>query len=157
FSGTAGDDKIHVKQGGASGQLTVWVNGSLVGTYSPTGRLVVHGLAGDDDIQADGNVIATLCLYGDDGNDRLKGGWGTNVLIGGAGDGLRVGGGSRDILIGGTGADRLVGNAQDDILLAGRTLFDTDEGALAAILGAWLVPDLSYQQRVAAISNTGVG
>src|SRR3954454_11955596 len=82
----------------------------LAGTYTPTGHLTVHGLAGDDDIQVTGSVTVSLWLYGDGGNDRLKGGSGSNVLLGGGGDDLLVGGGGRDILIGGTGADRLVGN-----------------------------------------------
>ena len=47
-----------------------------------TARLVVDGLAGDDDIQVDGNVTATVMLFGGDGNDRLKGGSGNNVLVG---------------------------------------------------------------------------
>jgi ELWxxDGT repeat protein/VCBS repeat-containing protein len=156
-SGTAGDDKIQIKQGGPSGRVTVWVNGALVGTYSPTGRLVVHGLAGNDDIQADGNVAIPLWLYGDGGNDRLKGGSGNNVLLGGDGDDLLVGGSNRDILIGGRGADRLVGNAEDDILIAGYTLFDADAAALGAILEVWSDPTLSYQQRVGALTTTGVG
>src|SRR5262249_54087745 len=107
-NGTAGDDKIQIKQAGQTGQVTVWVNGSLAGTFSPTGRLVVHGLAGDDDIQTDGNVTMQLWLSGDGGNDRLKGGSGNNVLFGGDGDDLLVGGSNRDILIGGRGSDRLV-------------------------------------------------
>jgi Ca2+-binding RTX toxin-like protein len=98
-----------------------------------------------------------LWLYGDGGNDRLKGGPGNNVLLGGDGDDLLVGGSNRDILIGGRGADRLAGNAEDDILIAGYTLFDADEAALAVILGVWVDPTQSYQQRVAALTTTGVG
>jgi Ca2+-binding RTX toxin-like protein len=156
-SGTAGNDQIHIRQGGQAGQVTVWVNGALVGTYSPTGRLVVRGLAGDDDIQADGNVAVSLWLYGGDGNDRLKGGSGNNILLGGDGDDLLVGGSNRDILIGGKGADRLVGNADDDILIAGWTLFDADEAALAALLGVWADPNRGYWERVGVIKDTGVG
>ena len=129
----------------------------LIGTYSLNGHLVVRGLAGNDDIQTDGNVAVSAWLYGDAGDDRLKGGGGNDVLLGGDGDDLLVGGSDRDILIGGRGADRLVGNADDDIIIAGWTTYDTDAGALAAILGVWLAPDLSYQERVAAIGQTGVG
>jgi Ca2+-binding RTX toxin-like protein len=97
------------------------------------------------------------CRYGAAGNDRLKGGSGNNVLLGGDGDDLLVAGSSRDILIGGRGADRLVGNAEDDILIAGYTLFDADEAALTVILGVWTDSTQSYQQRVAALTMTGVG
>ena len=66
----------------------------------PTGRLIVYGLGGNDDIQAAGGITLPLWLYGGEGSDRLKGGGANNVLIGGAGDDLLVGGGDRDILIG---------------------------------------------------------
>jgi hypothetical protein len=153
--GTAGDDNIHVKQGGSAGQLTVWLNGALIGTYSPTMRLVIHGLAGDDDIQADGNVSAPLWLYGDTGNDRLKGGSGNNVLLGGSGDDLLVGGSGRDLLIGGTGADRLVGDANDDILIAGSTAADADSAALEAVMAEWTRTDADFQTRVGHLMNGG--
>jgi Ca2+-binding RTX toxin-like protein len=79
------------------------------------------------------------------------------VLLGGDGDDLLVGGSNRDILIGGRGADRLVGNAEDDILIAGYTLYDADAAALTVILGVWTDSTQSYQQRVTALTTTGVG
>src|SRR5213078_1254620 len=107
-------------------------NGTDLGTFQPTGRIIVNGLAGNDDIQVAGGVTVSCWLDGGDGNDRLKGGSGNNVLLGGAGDDLLVGGNDRDILIGGTGADRIVGNAADDILVAGVTAYDGNEAALCA-------------------------
>ena len=88
---------------------------------TPTGRLVAHGGDGDDDIQVAGGIALPAWLYGEGGNDRLKGGAGHDVLLGGDGDDMLVGGGGRDLLIGGTGADRIVGNQDDDILIAGTT------------------------------------
>lgn len=154
-SGTAGDDRIQIKQGGSSGQVTVWVNGALAGTYSLFGHLVVRGLAGNDDIQADGNVAVPAWLYGDGGDDRLKGGAGHDVLLGGDGADLLVGGDGRDLLVGGTGADRIVGNADDDILIAGVYLFEDDATRLGAIMAEWTRTDKAAEERVINLRNGG--
>src|SRR5205085_2018272 len=106
---------------GNSGGIMVTINALPAGGFAPTGRLVAHGLAGDDDLQVAGGIARPAWLYGDGGNDRLKGGNGNNVLLGGDGDDLLVGGSGRDLLIGGRGADRIVGNENDDILIAGYT------------------------------------
>ncbi|MBX9579112.1 MAG: right-handed parallel beta-helix repeat-containing protein [Gemmataceae bacterium] len=153
--GTTGADAIVVSPA-AGGAVQVHINGATVGTFSPTGRVVVYAQAGGDDAQVAGGVGRDAWLYGDGGDDRLKGGGGSNVLVGGDGDDLLVGGNGRDILVGGRGADRLVGNAADDILVAAATAYDADECALAAVLGVWLGP-LPYADRVYAITTTGVG
>jgi Ca2+-binding RTX toxin-like protein len=153
--GTAGNDHIVVTPE-AGGAVQVLINGVHVGTFRPTGRIVVSSGAGDDDVTVAGGVQLDAWLYGGDGGDRLKGGGGHNVLLGGDGDDLLVGGNDRDLLIGGKGADRLVGNAADDVLIAGWTLFD-DEDALGALLGVWVDTTRTYQQRVAAVGTTGVG
>ena len=147
-----GNDTIIVSTVGNTSQVTVKLNGKVVGTYQPTGRMIVHGLAGDDDIQVTGNTNVAMWLYGDGNNDRLKGGAGNDVLMGGDGDDLLAGGSGRDLLIGGTGADRLVGDADDDILIAGYTLYDINQMALAAVMAEW-TSTRSYSQRVANISN----
>ena len=150
--GTSGNDTIVLSPVGNTTQITVKLNGKVVGTYQPTGRMIVHGLAGDDDIQVTGNTSVSMWLYGDGNNDRLKGGAGNDVLMDGDGDDLLVGGSGRDLLIGGTGADRLVGDADDDILIAGFTLHDINQMAIAAVMAEW-TSTRSYSQRVANISN----
>lgn len=157
INGTGGNDTIVLTPLGNSGQVNVKLNGKLLGTYSSGGRLSIHGQAGDDDIQVAGAVSIPLWLYGDAGNDRLKGGDGVNVLMGGAGDDLLVGGSERDILIGGTGADRIVGNEADDILIAGSTAFDANDVALLAILQSWTCTDRTYQQRCDDLKTVGIG
>ena len=92
-------------------------------------------------------------LYGDDGNDRLKGGAGHDVLLGGAGDDLLSGNDGRDLLIGGTGADRIVGDAADDILIAGTTDFDAREAALALIMQEWTRTDANFAARVSHLET----
>src|SRR5262249_6255327 len=96
-SGTPGDDKMVFNAGGAAGDVAVSVNSLPTGTFHPTGRVVAHGGAGNDDIQLAGAITLRAWLYGDDGNDRLKGGSGPNVILGGAGDDLLVGGSNRDV------------------------------------------------------------
>jgi hypothetical protein len=156
--GTTGADNIVISPDGNSGQLTVSINGAPAGTFGapgggPFSGLVVYAQAGNDDVQVAGSITVTAWLYGGDGNDRLKGGGGDNVLVGGDGDDLLVGGPGRDILIGGRGADRIVGNADDDILIAGVTAYDANRAALAAILGVWVDPALTYEQRIASIQD----
>ena len=152
MQGTSGNDTIVLSPVGNTSQNTVKLNGKVLGTYQPTGRMIVHGLAGDDDIQVTGNTNVAMWLYGDGNNDRLKGGAGNDVLMGGDGDDLLLGSSGRDLLIGGTGADRLVGDADDDILIAGFTLFDINQMALAAVMAEW-TSTRSYNQRVSNISN----
>jgi ELWxxDGT repeat protein len=155
IGGTAGDDVITVNPGGQGAGVSVNLNGASLGQFNPTGRIVVFGYAGNDDISVAGGVAQPAWLYGGDGNDRLKGGSGANVLLGGAGDDLLAGGSNRDLLIGGTGADRLVGDANDDILIAGSTAFDADPAALAAVLAEWTRTDADFQTRVGHLMNGG--
>ena len=115
-----------------------------VARFSPTGRIVAFGGAGDDDIQVAGNISLPAWLYGEAGNDRLKGGASNDVLLGGAGDDFLAGDSGRDLLIGGTGADRILGNAGDDILIAGTTDFDANEAALALIMQEWTRIDATF-------------
>src|SRR5205807_8634418 len=90
----------------------------------PSGRIIVTGGNGDDNIQIAGAIANPVWLYGDAGNDRLNAGNGGSLLIGGDGDDQLLGGNGRDLMIGGEGADRLVGNSGDDILIAGLTTQD---------------------------------
>jgi len=153
--GTTGRDVFVVSPVGTTGTVEVRIDGVLVGTYSPTGRLVVYAQAGDDDVTVAGSITLPAWLYGGDGDDRLKGGGGHDVLLGEAGDDLLVGGGGRDFLIGGTGADRLVGNADDDILIAGTTAFDGNTTALCAVMAEWTRTDRTYEQRIANLRDGG--
>jgi Ca2+-binding RTX toxin-like protein len=151
--GTSGNDTIVINPVGAGNGVTVNVNGTTLGTFNPTGRIIAYGLAGDDDIQVAGGVTSPVWLYGGDGNDRLKGGNGSNVLEGGAGDDLLAGGNGRDLLIGGGGADRLIGNGGDDILIGGTSAFDADDAALTAIMAEWNRTDIGVATRVAHLSD----
>lgn len=151
--GTPGDDKmVFNPSSGGTGAIDVLFNSLPKGSFAPTGRLVAYGLAGNDDVQVAGGISRPAWLFGGDGDDRLKGGSGWNVLVGGDGDDLLVGGSNRDLLIGGRGADRIVGNESDDILIAGFTSFEAldpalRDSALAAIMAEW-TSARSYADRV---------
>src|SRR5205823_5933472 len=136
--GTTGDDTIILQPADAtSAQVVVVLNGQTVGTFAPTGKVIVFGQAGNDTIQLQalttdsGSVPFSLpaLLFGGAGNDTLdaSGSSAANVLVGGDGDDVLVGGSGRDILIGGQGADALTGGGGDDLLMGGFTSFDANQ------------------------------
>jgi len=157
IAGTAADDEIVVEPGSTAQTLTVTINGVTSTATRPSGRIIVIGASGDDDIQIAGSVTNAAWLYGDAGDDRLKGGAGDDVLLGGADDDLLVGGSGRDMLIGGTEADRIVGNADDDVLIAGSTSFDALEAALCAIMDEWTSQRTNAQRRLYLLGSTTGG
>jgi streptogramin lyase len=156
-TGTAGDDKILFNPGGGQGgTVKVLVNNLPQGVFSPTGRLIAYGGAGNDDIEVAGSITLPAWLYGGEGNDRLKGGCGNNVLIGGAGDNELIGGPGQDLLIGGSGSSTLIAGSGDDLLIAGTTAYDANEAALDAIMAEW-TSGQDYATRIADLSGTGTG
>jgi hypothetical protein len=140
--GTSAGDTIRIRPGSTTGSLKVLLNGVSQGTFTPTGRIIVHGQAGDDDITVGGRVARPSLLYGDAGNDTIDGGEADSILIGGDGNDTLRGGGGRNLLIGGFGADLLEGRKGGDLLIAGWTDYDTPTAAnqqtLAAIHSDWL-------------------
>jgi Ca2+-binding RTX toxin-like protein len=77
---------------------------------SANDRLTVHGLGGDDVIDASGVAAGSILL-------TLDGGEGDDVLIGGAGDDVLLGGAGDDVLLGGPGTDTLDGGPGDNVVL----------------------------------------
>jgi PKD repeat protein len=132
--------------------VEVWINGVSQGVFAHTGRIIVLGLAGDDDIAIAGSLKNAVEFQGGDGDDRLKAGVGSALLLGGAGDDELIGGSSADVLIGGTGKDRLVGGPGDDLLIAGSTIYDDDPQALCTIFHEW-TDDTYYGTRVGRLTR----
>ena len=127
--------------------MVVKVNGVNLGTFKPGGRVVVHGLDGDDTITVKGKVRKPAWLYGGNGNDTLTGGKKAGVLVGGRGDdGLR-GGAGRDLVVGGLGADTLLGGGSDDLLIGNPTAHDESPGTLNALFAAW-AQAVGYEARI---------
>ena len=131
---------------GPAAQHAIWKSTQTEGATNDA--LLVYGQSGDDNLQVSGSVSLAAWLFGGDGDDRLKGGSGSNVLAGGIGDDLLIGGSGRDFLEGGWGADRLVGNGGEDILIGGYLAFAHYEAALGAIMAEWN-SNRSYNERVA--------
>jgi Ca2+-binding RTX toxin-like protein len=156
-NGTAADDKIQITPSGNGVAITI--NNVSRGTFNPTGRIIVFGYDGNDDIQVAGAVSREAWLYGDRGNDRLNLGNGGGIGFGGDGDDLLLGGTGRDILIGGVGSDRIIGNSGDDLIIAASSIYDDrfltleHEAAWCAIHHEWTRADHTYEQRVANIRD----
>lgn len=66
-------------------------------------------------------------LFGDEGDDGLQGGNGSEFIIGNAGDDELDGNGGNDFLMGGEGHDRLEGGEGDDVLNGGSLYTDGND------------------------------
>jgi PKD repeat protein len=158
--GTPLGDNIVVEPGPSSSTLKVTFNGVSTVVPKPTGRIIITGGAGDDNIQIAGAISNPVWLYGDAGNDRLNAGNGGSLLIGGDGNDELIGGGGRDVMIGGEGADHLIGNSNDDVLVAGFTIKDDRTRAghddfWSSVLNEWNSVN-SFTVRVRNLTN-GLG
>ncbi len=152
--GTSGDDLILVTTGSHS-TIQVQVNSTTLTGFTPTGRIVVYGGDGNDNIQVASNISLNTELYGGTGNDLIKGGSGNNIIVGGTGDDILDGGGNRDLLFGGGGNDILVGGNNNDLLVAMTTQWDANPTALEAIQSEWLRTDVSFSQQVTHLTQGG--
>jgi len=116
--GTAGHDVItfDTRRGGV---VAVLVNGRPQGTFTPTGRLIAFGGAGNDVLQTTNKTTLPVLFDGGDGNDLLAGGSANDTLLGGNGHDLLIGRNGNDRLDGGAGDDVLMGKSGDDQLIAG--------------------------------------
>jgi autotransporter-associated beta strand protein/ELWxxDGT repeat protein len=127
--GTSDNDTIEIKPGSAQ----VHLNGVLIGSFDPTGTITIFGCEGDDTIVVDAAITLTTELFGQEGNDSLTGGGGTNRLDGGEGD---------DLLIDAGGTNTILSSAGSDEFVAGSGI-NTFEGTLGEIVP--LVFAESYQ------------
>ena len=135
--GAAGNDVVSIVPGQAPGDVVVVMNGVSRGNFHPTGRIIVHGLAGHDYLAVANRVTLPAWLYGEDGNDSLWGGGGPNILFGGGGNDALRGGSGRGMLIGGEGSDVLGGGINNSLLIGGTTAYDANDAALQAIVNEW--------------------
>lgn len=158
--GDASDNTIRIRGAGKQG-VEVTLDGESLGTFSPTGSLIVEGGEGADEISVTGTTMPSR-LYGGPGADSLTSGGGDDVLMGGSGDDILKGGNRRDLLIGGTGRDILKGQRGQDILVAGSTLYDEStpaaRQALDTIMAVWAEGSrANYESRIVQLRDTGVG
>ena len=157
--GTTGNDNIQIKSAKIHGQVMVVSGKSKLGPFSPTGRIIVYGLAGNDRITVAANVAVPAMLFGGAGNDTLTGAAANDVLVGGDGNDVLNGGKGSNILLGGAGVDNLKGGRPGNVLVPAATPYDagqySDQIALASLLDEWS-SSASYASRIAAIES-GVG
>jgi hypothetical protein len=115
--GTSSKDSIKIKDLG-NGSVQVSLNGTSLGKFTPQ-VIRIHGGDGDDKILADSTLRVPVVLYGDGGNDQLRGGKGDDLLDGGAGNDKLQGGRGNDILVGGADSDNLAGGDGNDLVIGG--------------------------------------
>lgn len=154
--GTDAADKISVKAGSIAGDVSITINSVAKGTFHPTSRIIVHGLAGSDTLQVSSSVTLPAWLYGDDGNDALSGGGGAHLLLGGNGTDTLKSGSGRSILIGGSGGDTLRASSAGAIFIGGTTDYDANDQALLALLSEWN-SSASYATRTSHVTGTAGG
>jgi Ca2+-binding RTX toxin-like protein len=112
-------------------------------TVDNTSEIDIFGQGGNDTISVNeaNGPMPSVHVFGGDGNDRITGGSGNDLLFGqagndtingGAGNDLLFGGDGNDVMDGGTGDDQLFGQAGDDLMIwnpgGGTDLFEGGDG-----------------------------
>jgi hypothetical protein len=170
----AGGDTILVTGANTSGTaVNVTMNKIALGTFTPTGHILVYGQGAKETITLQPDVVGKTTyyiqvpalLYGEgSGGDHFNaaGSAANNVLTGHGTNEVLTGGQGRDLLIGGTGAATLNAGTEDDILIGGSTNYDIGSNsgltydqqlaALNAIMAEWGSTD-SYATRLSALAG----
>jgi hypothetical protein len=156
-AGTTGNDSIKIYSEPGN-RVKVVVDGTTLGTFAPTGHIIVDGIgSGNDSISLDPAIKIPAVIYGNAGTDTLSGGGGNNILIAGSGKDTLVGGAGADILIGGPGKDVLTAGTGNDLLLGGNSPFSSNQAALAAIDQQWTRTDESFAVIVHQLEGVTAG
>jgi hypothetical protein len=134
--------------------IKVLVNGVILGTFHPTGHIIVFANGASDDVEVGGNVHVPSILLGGTGDVTLRGGGGVNIIVGGSGINTLIGGGRANLIIGGSGRSSSQSLGGNDLDIAGFTSFDQNIAALTAILAEWTSAD-NYATRVATVMGQG--
>jgi hypothetical protein len=164
--GTAANDTITILPTNATGtQLEVDFGGVSQGNFfTPTGHILVYGLAGNDTIRlllgtgalAGVKIAIPAVLDGGAGNDTLDAS-GTSqpaILLGGAGNDTLTGSGANSILLGGTGTDVLHGGAGDTVFSPSATALDTNVAALLQLMQEWQNTGTAFLTRAQHLTGT---
>jgi Ca2+-binding RTX toxin-like protein len=107
---------------GAGTQVTLTVDSGLVDSLTlqePPDSVLVAGMAGDDDLTAQGFPESTsVVLLGGEGKDRLTGGETEDALVDGAGNDTVDAGGGDDAVPNNSGTDALLAGPGDDLFVS---------------------------------------
>jgi Ca2+-binding RTX toxin-like protein len=128
IQGAATGDTIHVSADGAAVGVSGLAARVTMQNTEATDRLVINGNAGDDTIDAVGDVAALvrLTIDGGAGNDRVLGGNGADLLLGGDGNDFIDGQQGNDVALLGAGNDRFQWDPGDGSdIIDGQAGFDT--------------------------------
>lgn len=111
--GTAGDDDIEILP--AASGVEARLNSGSLGTFQPTGRILVFGRAGNDTLTVAPGITQEAWLRGEAGNDTLTSASAGSRLLGGADDDRLIwnDGAPVPVLDGEDGADTFEVNGAD--------------------------------------------
>lgn len=114
--GTAAADTIVVSPFGSG--LIANINGNAGQVFNPSTRIVIFGLAGDDQIWIN-NTSFPGYIDGGNGNDVIRGGNGPDRIYGRSGNDFLYGRAGNDTLFGNSGNDSLFSNGGIGLLFGG--------------------------------------
>ncbi|MEL6896515.1 MAG: calcium-binding protein, partial [Planctomycetota bacterium] len=143
ITGTEDDDHVLVTKLWGKYFIYTNIDGATFAkiTASTVDNIAVDVGAGNDRVVMGLFVRVPTLIRGGEGDDRLYGGLGSDIILGGAGDDRISGSWGNDLLVGGTGSDKITGRAGKDILVGGSTTIDDDNEALNAVMSAWNAGD----------------
>ncbi|MGK0189265.1 MAG: alpha-tubulin suppressor-like RCC1 family protein, partial [Verrucomicrobiales bacterium] len=98
-------DVITIELGTVANQFNVSFGGTVVSVNDITGRIIVFGQAGDDDLRLIDDITLSAEIHGGPGNDTLKGGAGDDLLFGEEGDDVDIASLGHDDFEGGAGEE----------------------------------------------------
>ncbi len=150
----SGKDDIQVNPA-AGGSVTVTKNGATVGTYHPTGRIVIYAGSGNDILTVSSAIGLPAFLFAGSGTDVLQGGGGDDVLVGGTGRDALTGGAASNLIIGGSGLSREQA-AGSSLMIGGSTIYDHNDAALAGIINEWGSTGIPLATRISNLRG-GIG
>lgn len=166
IDGSSNAGETIVLSPGAGNGIAVSINGTSLGTITPTagagpfGLIIVHvGSGANNVVRLTGGLNVQALIFGGNGGNTLdaSGSTAANVLVGGTGADALTGGSTNDVLIGGGGGDTINGSGGDDIVIDGTTRYDSDQAALLAILAEWSRTDATYATRVSHLKAAPKG
>jgi Ca2+-binding RTX toxin-like protein len=117
-TGVANEIKVGLNDLGT--QVEVEING-VQSLFNPADvrLIIVHGRELGDTLTVDDDLTTRAIIFGNDGNDTIRGGAGRNQLWGGAGNDTLTARGTRNLVEAGSGNDLIDGSDGPDFILAG--------------------------------------
>ncbi|MGN6507234.1 MAG: PKD domain-containing protein, partial [Tepidisphaeraceae bacterium] len=151
--GSDSADDINVYTAGTRRYGVIYDGQILGSSYYPTGRVVISGGAGADDIQV--NATLPALIFAGDSGSTLKGGNGNDILVGGSGAEYIDGRGGRDIIISQGGPDTLLGGDGEDLILPSLAAWANNTASLKSIYATWNGSGATAD-RLAALQSGGL-